>query len=108
MNFITTLTGNSWGFLLPREKRGGDMKMLKDMGNQSYIWSSFSGFLAWLGDQNNLMVLSLIVGIVTALVNAYSKCAEGKALKRDEQRKDEIHTLTVQRLKQGLRVSNDE
>ena len=78
------------------------MKVFKDPGNQSYIWSGFSGFLAWLGDQNNLMLLSLIVGIITALVNAYSKCAEGKALKREEQRKEEIHALKVQAFKRGL------
>ena len=76
--------------------------MFKDPGNQSYIWSGFSGLLAWLGDQNNLMVLSLAIGIVTALVNAYSKCAEGRMLKREEERKEEIHALTVARLKQGL------
>ena len=78
------------------------MRMFKDPGNQSYIWSGFSGLLAWLGDQNNLMVLSLAIGIVTALVNAYSKCAEGRMLKREEERKEEIHALTVARLKQGL------
>ena len=76
--------------------------MFKDPGNQSYIWSGFSGLLAWLGDQNNLMVLSLAIGIATALVNAYSKCAEGRMLKREEERKEEIHALTVARLKQGL------
>ena len=40
------------------------MKMFKDAGNQTYFWSSFSGVLAWLGDQNNLMILSLLIGIV--------------------------------------------
>lgn len=78
------------------------MKMFKDPGNQSYIWSGFSGLLAWLGDQNNLMLLSLAIGIITALVNAYSKCSEGRMLKREEERKEEIHKLRVARLKKGL------
>ena len=51
--------------------------MFKDPGNQSYLWSGFSGLLAWLGDQNNLMLLSISIGIITAVVNAYSKCIEG-------------------------------
>lgn len=54
--------------------------MFKDPGNQSYLWSGFSGLLAWLGDQNNLMLISIAIGIVTALVNAYSKCSEGRML----------------------------
>lgn len=78
------------------------MKMFKDPGNQSYFWSSFSGVLAWLGDQNNLMVISLLIGIATALVNAYSKCSEGRMMRREEERKEEIHALNVARLKQGL------
>lgn len=76
--------------------------MFKDPGNQSYVWSGFSGFLAWLGDQNNLMLLSLAIGILTALVNMYSKFLEGRMLKREEERKEEIHALMVARLKQGL------
>ena len=78
--------------------------MFKDPGNQSYVWSGFSGFLAWLGDQNNLMLLSLAIGILTALVNMYSKFWEGRLLKREEGRKEEIHALMVARLKQGLNI----
>ena len=80
------------------------MKVFKDPGNQSYVWSGFSGFLAWLGDQNNLMLLSLAIGILTALVNMYSKFWEGRLLKREEERKEEIHALMVARLKQGLNI----
>lgn len=85
------------------------MKMFKDAGNQTYFWSSFSGVLAWLGDQNNLMILSLLIGIVTALVNAYSKFYENRVAKRAEEREEELHVLKVQALKRGLRdeVSKD-
>lgn len=38
---------------------------MRDMGTQSYIWSGFGGFIAWLGDQQNLMMISLAIGIVT-------------------------------------------
>ncbi len=79
------------------------MKMFKDAGNQTYFWSGFSGVLAWLSDQNNLMILSLVIGIVTALVNAYSKCHEGRAARRAEEREEELHALKVQALKRGLR-----
>ena len=68
--------------------------MFKDPGNQSYLWSGFSGLLAWLGDQNNLMLISIAIGIVTALVNAYSKCSEGRMLKREDERKEENDTRT--------------
>ena len=64
--------------------------MFKDPGNQSYLWSGFSGLLAWLGDQNNLMLISIAIGIVTALVNAYSKFSEGR-----------MHRLQVEKLKRG-------
>ncbi|WP_407662378.1 hypothetical protein [Muribacter muris] len=60
--------------------------MFKDAGNQSMWWSGFSGVLAWLGDQQNLMVLSLAIGIITALVNMYDKCKQGKARERAEER----------------------
>lgn len=79
--------------------------MWKDPGNQSYLWSMLSSVMAWLGDQNNLMLLSIAIGIVTALVNAYSKCSEGRMLKREEERKEERHRLEMARLRKGL---NDE
>ncbi|QDJ13925.1 hypothetical protein CEP45_08185 [Mergibacter septicus] len=77
---------------------------MKDMRTQSYIWSSFGGFIAWLGDQQNLMILSLSIGIVTALTNLYQRYWEGRIKKRDEERKEEIHQLTVARLKKGLDI----
>lgn len=77
--------------------------MFKDAGNQSMWWSGFSGVLAWLGDQQNLMVLSLAIGIITALVNMYDKCKQGKARERAEEREEELHRLKVQQLKRGLR-----
>ncbi|WP_327050245.1 hypothetical protein [Glaesserella parasuis] len=51
---------------------------MRDAGMQSYAWNGLTGWLAWLGDQQNLMFISLALGIVTALVNMYSKCREGK------------------------------
>ncbi|HDR1925713.1 TPA: hypothetical protein SIC36_001254 [Pasteurella multocida] len=97
------------------------MKM-KDAGTQSYIWSVFSGLLAWLGDQQNLMMVSLAIGIVTALVNLSSKFherrvrirEEARKLKtreeerkiriREEERKEELHRLHVERLRKGLDI----
>ncbi|MFK5131004.1 hypothetical protein ACI3P7_11695 [Glaesserella parasuis] len=52
--------------------------VMRDAGMQSYAWNGLTGWLAWLGDQQNLMFISLALGIVTALVNMYSKCREGK------------------------------
>lgn len=75
---------------------------MRDMGTQSYFWSSFGGLLAWLGEQQNLMILSLLIGIVTACANLYQKCAEGKRLKREEERAEELHVLEVERLKKEL------
>ncbi|MCW9733724.1 hypothetical protein L5B97_09680 [Avibacterium sp. 20-15] len=80
------------------------MKIMKDMGTQSYLWSGFGGFLAWLGDQQNLMMLSLAIGIVTALANLYQRICDWRARKRDEERKEEIHQLTVARLRKGLDI----
>lgn len=72
------------------------------------------GFLAWLGDQQTLMVISMALGILTAIVNMYSKCQEGKLRRRQEERaealfqqekrhKDEIHQAKMQQLKRGIR-----
>ena len=76
--------------------------MFKDPGNQSYLWSILSSAMAWLGEQNNLMLLSIAIGIITALVNAYSKCAEGRMLKREDERKEELHQVRMARLRKGL------
>ena len=76
--------------------------MFKDLGNQSYLWSILSSAMAWLGEQNNLMLLSIAIGIITALVNAYSKCAEGRMLKREDERKEELHQVRMARLRKGL------
>ncbi|MDW0686884.1 hypothetical protein P2G76_13265 [Mannheimia haemolytica] len=54
------------------------MKLMKDMGTQSYIWSGFSTWLAWLGEQQNLMLLSLAIGIVTAIAGLIQRrCNHG-------------------------------
>ena len=81
---------------------GWSMKMFKDPGSQAYVWSGFSSVLAWLGDQNNLMLLSLAIGILTALVNVYSKFVEWRMMKRENERKEEIHKVRMERLKRGL------
>lgn len=95
---------------------------MKDAGTQTYIWSGFSGLLAWLGDQQNLMLVSLSIGIVTALVNLSSKFHERRVRSReeerkskvreeerklrirDEERKEELHRLHVKRLERGLDI----
>lgn len=75
---------------------------MKDMGTQSYIWSGFSGFIAWLGEQQNLMMLSLAIGIVTACANLYQRCEEGKRQKREDERAEELHQAKMARLRKGL------
>ncbi len=78
---------------------------MKDMGTQSYLWSGLSGFIAWLGDQQNLMMISLSIGIVTACVNLYQRYKESKLRKRENERAEELHRLKMARLQKGL---NDE
>lgn len=73
---------------------------MKDMGMQSYAWNALTGWLAWLGDQHNLMMLSLALGILTAVVNMYSKCQEGKVRRRQEERAEEKHKLEMQQLRE--------
>lgn len=48
------------------------------------------------------MLLSISIGIITAVVNAYSKCIEGRMLKREDERKEELHQVRMARLKKGL------
>lgn len=88
---------------------------MKDYSSvQSYAWNGLTGFLAWLGDQQNLMMLSLALGILTALVNMYAKCQEGKMKRRQDERaealyrqelrhKDELHAAKLRQLSRGLR-----
>lgn len=54
------------------------------------------------------MLLSLAIGILTALVNVYSKCAEGRMMRRENERKEEIHKVRMERLKRGLPDEIDE
>ncbi|ACA32571.1 hypothetical protein [Histophilus somni] len=75
---------------------------MKDMGTQSYLWSGLSGFIAWLGDQQNLMMISLSIGIVTACVNLYQRYKESKLRKRENERAEELHRLKMARLQKGL------
>lgn len=75
---------------------------MRDMGTQSYIWSGFGGFIAWLGDQQNLMMISLAIGIVTACANLYQRCEEGKHRKREFERAEELHQIKMKRLRKGL------
>ena len=95
-------------FLLPRT--GGEMRnIMKDLGTQSYIWSFFSSVLAWFLDHQNLMLLTMAIGVVTAVANAHKQCREGKMLERARERADELHKaemeerrLRIERLKKGL------
>ncbi len=75
---------------------------MKDAGTQSFIWSGFSSVLAWLGDNQNLMMISLAIGIITTLVNLFSRFQEYHVRAREEERTEELHALKVKRLKQGL------
>lgn len=70
--------------------------MFKDPSNQTYFWSGFGAFWAMYSFEEKLAFASLCIGIVTALVNAYSKCQEGK-------RQRELHELKVQQLRRGLK-----
>lgn len=78
------------------------MNMHRDFGNQTYFWNLLGGLIAWLSDQQNLMILSLVLGMITTLVNMYSKCQEGQIRRRDEQRKEELHELQVKKLKKDV------
>ncbi|WP_426839518.1 hypothetical protein [Glaesserella parasuis] len=73
---------------------------MRDAGMQSYAWNGLTGWLAWLGDQQNLMFISLALGIVTALVNMYSKCREGKIKRRQEERAEEKHKAEMRHLEE--------
>ncbi|QIM63161.1 hypothetical protein A1D29_07635 [Pasteurellaceae bacterium Orientalotternb1] len=73
---------------------------MKDLGTQSYTWNGLTGFLAWLGDQQTLMVISMALGILTAIVNMYSKFQEHKVRRRQEERAEEKHQLEMQQLRE--------
>lgn len=90
-----------WAFLLPR-KVGWSMKLMKDMGTQSYIWSGISTWLAWLGEQQNLMLLSLAIGIVTAIAGLIQRFDEWRRRKREDERAEELHQAKMARLRKGL------
>ncbi|AGI32734.1 TPA: hypothetical protein PXF07_002316 [Mannheimia haemolytica] len=78
------------------------MKLMKDMGTQSYIWSGFSTWLAWLGEQQNLMLLSLAIGIVTAIAGLIQRFDEWRRRKREDERAEELHQAKMARLRKGL------
>lgn len=64
---------------------------MRDMGTQSYIWSGISSWLFWLGDQQNLMLISLAIGIVTAIAGLVQRFEESRRRKREEARAEELH-----------------
>lgn len=65
--------------------------MLKGAENQTYAWSVLNTMFAWLGNQQNLMLISLGVGIATALLNLFLRIEERGAKKRERERKEEYH-----------------
>lgn len=75
---------------------------MKDMGTQSYIWSGISTWLAWLGEQQNLMLLSLAIGIVTAIAGLIQRFDEWRRRKREDERAEELHQAKMARLRKGL------
>ncbi|AGO16006.1 hypothetical protein [Glaesserella parasuis] len=83
--------------------------VMRDMGTQTYIWSGFSGIIAWLSEQQNLMILSLAIGIVTACANLYQRCDEGKAKRRERERAEEAHQIRMQIYRvRAERLSNEQ
>ena len=78
-------------------------RMLKDAGNQSVFWSGFGAFWAMCSLQEWLAILGLLVGTISAVVNMYAKCQEGKVRKNAERRADEEHKLKIEQLRRGLR-----
>ena len=78
-------------------------RMLKDAGNQSVFWSGFGAFWAMYSLQEWLAILGLVVGAISAIVNMYAKCQEGKVRKNAERRAEEEHELKMEQLRRGLR-----
>ncbi|TCJ98829.1 holin family HP1 protein [Volucribacter psittacicida] len=76
--------------------------MFKDSSTQSYLWSIITSILAWFSDHQNLMILSLALGVVTSVVNLYNRNEERKIKQREQQRAEELHAIKMARLKQGL------
>ena len=66
---------------------------MRDVGTHSYAWNGLAGWLAWLGDQQNLVVISMALGILTAIINMWSKFQEYKVRRRQEERAEEKHRL---------------
>lgn len=75
---------------------------MKDATNQTYIWSFISSVLAWFSNHQNLMLLSLGIAIITSLINLLDKRRERKRKEREHQRAEELHSIKIARLKQGL------
>lgn len=73
---------------------------MRDVGTQSYAWNGLAGWLAWLGDQQNLVVISMALGILTAIINMWSKFQEYKVRRRQEERAEEKHRLEMQQLRE--------
>lgn len=85
------------------EKAGLGMKaMWKDAGNQSMFWSGFGAFWAMYSFQDWLAILSIIIGLISGLVNMYAKCQEGKCRDNEERRAEELHRVKMERLRKGV------
>ena len=83
------------------------MRMLKDAGNQSILWSSFGAFWAMYSFQEWLAIFGLFIGLVSGLVNMYAKVEENKVRRNEERRSEELHKLKMEQLKRGLRDGID-
>lgn len=76
--------------------------MWKDAGNQSMFWSGFGAFWAMYSLQEWLAILSVVIGLISGLVNMYAKCQEGKARENEERRAEELHRVKMERMRKGL------
>lgn len=75
----------------------------KDPGAQSVFWSGFGAVWAMYTLQEWLAIIGVVVGVVSGVVNMYSKCKEGKARENEERRAEEMHKLKMEQLRRGLR-----
>lgn len=101
-DFIRPDWFSSRGFFIASKAGWGMSQMFKDMSLQSYLWSLGSGVFGFFTNQHNLMLLSLAIGVMTALANAYHKCQEGRFQKREFERAEELHQVKMARLRKGL------
>ncbi|QLB23678.1 hypothetical protein A6B44_05055 [Pasteurella skyensis] len=73
---------------------------MRDTGLPTYIFTFCSSCLAWLGEQQNLMFLSLAIGVITAILNAVARFKESRAKRRELEKLNELHELEIRHKKE--------